>query len=142
MSDMSTEPDHEWLRRTIHAFDRLLQRPMLAQLALDTLPQVIGELERFHQAARLSPPAAADSLDERSFLVAAGCRLSADLNEALSVRLMDAVQEHDEAITQLSRQLSKRLQARNRAAQLLKKTQALKQQSVETGKAAGLGMVL
>jgi hypothetical protein len=55
---------------------------------------------------------------------------------------MDTVQEHDEAISQLSRQLSERLQARNQAAQLLKKTQALKQQTVETGETAGLGMVL
>jgi hypothetical protein len=139
---MSTASNHEWLRRTIRTFDRLLQRPILARLALDTLPQVIGELERFHQAARLNPPATADSLDEHSFLVAAGCRLSADLNEALSVRLMDTVQEHDEAITQLSRQLGERLQARNQAAKLLKKTQALKQQTVEKGEAAGLGMVL
>ncbi|HEY9687045.1 MAG TPA: hypothetical protein V6C52_08735 [Coleofasciculaceae cyanobacterium] len=139
---MNTTSDHEWLRRTIRTFDRLLHRPILTRLGLDALPQVLGELDRFHQAVRLSPPATPDTLDERSFLVAAGCRLSVDLNEALAVRLMDTVQEHDEAISQLSRQLSERLQARNQAAQLLKKTQALKQQTVETGETAGLGMVL
>lgn len=141
---MNQTSDNDFLRRTIRTFDRLLERKLLAQLSLDALRTVLSEMTRFHRQVRFMPVGnpSPDSLDERSFLVAAGCRLSSDLNEAVIDRLLTTVEQHDAQITELSRLLAERLQARNEATRLLKEARDLRLQTAETGEQAGLGMIL
>ena len=121
------------LHQTLQSFDRALHRPVLQALPLDGLKCALEDIDRFRlQADRQCLERPDDPL------VAAGCWLSSDLNEAVIERLVDAVQSQDDAIALLSRQLQQRLKERDQAVQLLRKAQRLKQHIWNTADSAGL----
>jgi hypothetical protein len=123
------------LHQSIRRFDRALRKPALQRLSLESAAQNLEEMTRFFLHA---DTAAEDEIS----LVAAGCRLSSDLSEAMISRLQDAMLAHDAAIAALSRQLGERLKAREQASRLLCKAQALREQTQTTAEAAGLGVIL
>ncbi len=125
---------HEPLRHTIDQVDRALRRPIRQMPSFTGIQQALDHLERFYAQARQTPDAA--------YLIAAGCRLSCDLNEAIIEKLVDRLQAQDEAIQQLSKQLREQLQAHHQATRLLERAQALKQETVETSETVGLGLIL
>lgn len=121
------------LHQTVFAVDRALDRHVVRALPLEGLRLALDDMDRFRlQADRRQ----LEGQDHK--LVAAGCRLSNDLNEAVIERLVDAVQHQDAAIAQLSRQLAQRLKDRDQALRLLNKAQRLKQQMMTTANEAGL----
>lgn len=122
------------LYQSVRDFDRLLARPVLNALGLNGVRQALEVIERFYHQAPHHP--------QPDTLLAAGCRLSCDLNQALVDKLVDNIQSQDAHIAELSSQLRQKLHERHQAAQLLKQAQALHQQTLNTAHIAGLGCIL
>jgi hypothetical protein len=128
---------------SVRRLDRNLTRPALHRLDLESIQQVVRDLEHFHTHAALrTAEPTHDPQPDLSALVVAGCRLSVDLNEALMNRLQDTLQTHEDTIQSLSGQLKTLLQSREKVNQLLRKTQHLQQQTQNAADAAGLGVIL
>ncbi len=123
------------MHQTLRNLDRALRRPVLEALGLQGIACMLRELRLFHQQAE-------NARQGDNHLVAAGCRLSLDLNEALIAKLVDTVQSQEQAITLLSQQLKVRLEERDRATRLLHQAQNIRHQTAQSAESAGLGCIL
>lgn len=134
------------LVEAVRNLDRSLSYPdklrSKKKLELFHAQHLLQQVEQFFEQAQKQQTQNEVETPEFKTLLAAGCRLSSDLNENVLTRLVDQAQNQDEQILTLSRQLVRQLIARAQTGQLLRKAQTLKQHTVDTAETAGLGIII
>jgi hypothetical protein len=132
------------LAESIRHLDKALSRPIKQELAPTQAATLLQQVEKFyHQAWQQQDQSTTLSENaELRMLLAAGCRLSTDLNETVLTQLVDQAQSQDAQIAQLSQTLAQQIMIRAKTGQLLKKAQQLKQHGVQTADIVGLGVIL
>jgi hypothetical protein len=132
------------LYESVRNLDRALACPLRRNaLAPSQARQLLAQVEAFYQTAQQQQESERmPETAEAKALLAAGCRLSSDLNETVLLQLVEQVQEQDTQIAALSRALAQQLFARAQTRQLLKHAHRLRQCGVKTAESAGLGVIL
>lgn len=128
------------LAESIRHLDKALSRPIKKELAPTQADTLLQQVEKFYHQA-LQQDQGSENVELKK-LLAAGCRLSTDLNETVLTQLVDQAQSQDAHIAQLSQTLAQQIMARAKTGQLLKKAQQLKQHGVHTADIVGLGVIL
>lgn len=142
MTQSFTEPSKK-LYESVRNLDRALARPLRKKpLATLQVGQLLKQVEGFYHVAGQQSDLAEEVDAGFRKLLAAGCRLSTDLNEAVLSQLMEQAQNQDAQIALLSRLLIRQLMARVQTGQLLKKVQTLRQKGLETAETIGLGVII
>jgi hypothetical protein len=129
------------LAESIRRLDRALSHPIQESLAPNQADTLLQQVEKFYYDAWTQQSIASSEDAELKKLLAAGCRLSTDLNETVLTRLVDQAQDQDAQIAQLSKILAHQIMMRAKTGQLLKKAQTLRQHGVETADTVGLGVI-
>src|SRR5437868_1888044 len=96
-------PHRESLYRQVQEFDGYLQKPYLKTLTLEDAARILKKMEAFHHQADGLRQQPQYSL-ENDYLIAVGCRLTADLLEQILMRVMDIYQAGDHTLTRLYQQ--------------------------------------
>ena len=141
-ASFASQPSHQnsqQIYERVRHLDQSLTQRLRYSIGPEQAGTLLQQVEAFYHQAWLEIPMMRESIDVKH-LIAAGCRLSSDLNEKVLAQLIDQAQAKDEAIAQLSRALAEQLMARAQLGQLLKKSQTLKLYAVETSQTAGLGV--
>ncbi len=125
----------------VKEFDRYLNKTYLETLSLDEAQLLLGRIELFdimaQQAKALEPLS-----DDEAYLITVGCRLSSDLSDTITMRLVDLLQQHEGEISLLSSKLRKQMQKRFQASVLLNQAQSVRSQVNDMGETYGLGVIL
>lgn len=133
------------LKRDVLAFDRALDKRHLAKLSLDEASGLLERVDDFQsRVSRLQESSAADfglSRDTQ-LLIAAGCRVSADLSEQVLSRIIDILQDKQHSIDFLHQELRHKIRGQHQANQLVTRVQRQRAFNSRLGEAVGLGMIL
>ncbi|MBX2859732.1 MAG: hypothetical protein KTR14_00735 [Vampirovibrio sp.] len=129
------------LHQCVQEFDRCLGRDYLASLSLDEAQLLLGKIDTFHEAA-LALKEDPELSSEQDYLIAVGCRLTADLAESILMRVVDILGQREQELDVLHAKLRKRLKERHQASMLLNQARQSRNLIHQVGQSAGLGVVL
>ncbi|MBK8189431.1 MAG: hypothetical protein IPK79_03185 [Vampirovibrionales bacterium] len=127
-----SQTDSHALAACVRELDALLMARIDFAADESASRRAMSVMERFHVLTATCNDAA---------LVAAGCRLCADLADKLAQRLMDAHLADDAAIETLASALRRQLQSRSQRHRLLGRLQRVRQATQVQGEASGLGVI-
>ncbi len=126
---------------SVKEFDQCLNKNYLKTLSLEEAQLLLAKIESFNLIAETCQNDPSISI-ETEYLITVGCRLSADLSEKITMRLVDLMQVHENDITVLTSKLRKEMQQRFQASMLLNKAQSIRSQTNDMAENFGLGVIL
>ncbi len=126
---------------SVKEFDRCLNKTYLETLSIEESQLLLGKIETFNLMAEECRNAGGVSVEEE-YLITVGCRLSSDLSEEITMRLVDLLQSHEYEVSLLSIKLRKQMQQRFQASMLLTKAQEVRSQTNDMGETYGLGVII
>lgn len=128
------------LKQTVLDFDQALDKRRLANLTLDEASALLVRIDAFHE--RVADLEESAQSRELKTIIAAGCRLTADLSENVMMRVIDILQDKQHSIDFLNQELRHKLRAQHKGNQLVQKAQKLRTLNNRIGEAVGLGLIL
>jgi hypothetical protein len=143
------QDDRARLRQTIKTLDRWLDKNSINTITLGEAHGVLRQIETFYETVATlqntqpdAPSEVAETDLSLDYLTTVGCRICADLNELVLLRIMDLSQTAEHDAQWLYAQLRDNLRTRHQSAQLLHNAQRLRTLSVNTTDTLGLGVIL
>ena len=127
----------------IRDFDRYLRNDFLiARMTPEEAGYVLDQIALFNREAEHYR--AEERIPNRDIerLIAAGCRLSADLSGKIMGRMMDVLENSDEGLRLINLQLRDHIRNKHLSTTLLHKAQAVRNETHRNAETAGLGVIL
>lgn len=141
--------DRARLRHTIKTLDRWLDKNSINTMTLDEAHEVLRQIETFYETVATlqnalphTHPDLAKTDLSLDYLITVGCRICADLNELVLLRIMDLSQAAEQDAQWLYAQLRDNLRTRHQSTQLLHHAQRIRTLTVNTTDTLGLGVIL
>jgi len=131
------------LSATLRDFDRYLRNDFLiAQMTLEEANYVLDQIALFNREAEHYRAEARIPNRDTERLIAAGCRLSADLSGKIMGRMMDVLENSDEGLRAINLQMRDHIRNRHLSTTLLHKAQAVRNETHRNAESSGLGVIL
>lgn len=161
--DCALKDPSRYLPQAIKEFDRCLNKEFLATLEYEEASLILAKIELFYRLVETWSPRelrntseplgpmtfdtslTADNGEQDYFveyMIVVGCRLCADLNEKVLLRMLDILDASEQEAETLYQQLRGNFKERHQASHLLKKAQHIRNLTVETTESMGLGVIL
>ena len=140
-ASLRTTSLNDRLLTAIRDFDRYMKNGGVERVSLEEAAYILDQIERFnfeteHYRASEKPR------PETERLIAAGCRLATDLSAKVMGRMMDMLEESDQSLNALNRQLRDAMRQRCLSTTILQKAQQARHGTSRAAESAGLGVIL
>lgn len=129
------------LANYVKQLDKYLQKPFLNRITLQDADKAIALIEEFYALAETLKAEPVYSLENETY-IAAGCRLCADLSEAVQEKIWDAQYRAHQSLVTIYRLFRRDLQQHLQSQAMMGRIQRVRAKTVDVGRESGLGMVL